>query len=84
MSLKVEIYGQEDCRFCVAAVAYCASRSYPFVFLNITDPLVKAELLARAPLAVTAPQIFIGPHRIGGLLSLRSMDTIIQQLLGGH
>lgn len=84
MSLKVEIYGREDCRFSVVAVAYCASRSYPFVYLDLADPAVHAEMLERAPLAVTSPQIFIGPHRIGTFSSLHSKDAIIQQLLGGH
>jgi glutaredoxin 3 len=84
MSLKIEIYGRESCPFCVAAVAYCATRAYPFVFLDLDIASIAEELLLRSPLAITAPQIFIGPHRIGGIETLRAKDALIQQLLGGH
>ena len=94
MSLKVEIYGRDSCRFSMAAIAYCATRAYPSVFHDLDDPAVEAQMLrctppradARRPTPTDAvtPQIFIGPHFIGGLISLRGKDAIIQQLLGGH
>jgi glutaredoxin len=40
-------------------------------------------MLERAPAAKTAPQIFIGQHRIGGFDDLQRNYPIVQQILGG-
>lgn len=85
MSGKIEIYGRDDCRFCAAAVAFCQRRQLPFVYHNMTnDSLLKAELeLRMRETPKTVPQIFIGPHRIGGFDDLQRNYPTIQQILGG-
>jgi glutaredoxin 3 len=84
MDHKLEIYGQDDCRFCAAAVAFCDKRGLPYVYLNMTSsPILRVEMLERAPGAKTAPQIFIGPHRIGGFDDLQRSYPVVQQILGG-
>jgi glutaredoxin 3 len=84
MTKKIDIYGTENCRFCAAAVAYCKKRGYPVRYHDAGVPVIRAEMLDRAPLAVTVPQIFIGEARIGGFDSLVRSDERIQQLLGGN
>ncbi len=74
--MKIEIYGSESCRFTVAAIAWCETRGYKF---EVHSP-------NRAPVAALGrqlPQIFLGPHHIGGLESLRASGPLIQQILGG-
>jgi glutaredoxin len=77
MSLKVEIYGRESCRFSVAAVAWCVARSFPCV-LHAPGSDTPISALGRV-----LPQIFIGAHRIGGLEDLRASSALIQQILKG-
>lgn len=81
---NIEIYGQKNCRFCVAAVQHCMNRGYRFEYHDISDPIVRAEMLERAPATKTVPQIFVGHHHIGGHDQLVKPDPITQQLLGGN
>lgn len=78
MTGKVEIYGSESCRFTVAAIAWCSTRSYPFILIHA--PAADNPNKVRGH---SLPQIFIGAHRIGGFESLRASDALIQQILGG-
>lgn len=85
MAGKVEIYGRDDCRFCAAAVAACQKHALPFVYYDLVDPLNGASLeqrLGRAP--ATVPQIFIGPHRIGGFEDFKRAMPVVQQILSGE
>ncbi|MCK1543416.1 glutaredoxin [Bradyrhizobium sp. 179] len=84
MSGKVEIYGRDDCRFCVAAVALCQKHKLPFVYHKITDALLGAELEERlGDPPKTVPQIFIGAHKIGGFEDLKRALPVVQQILFG-
>jgi glutaredoxin len=86
MSLKVEIYGRDDCRFCAAARAFCQKRALAFVYHDMTsDVLVRDDLYARLGFnePTTVPQIFLGLHRIGGFEDLQRAYPAIQQIIGG-
>lgn len=85
MGLKVEIYGRDDCRFCVAAVAHCQKRGYSFVYNDVSTEPYWADLINRlGNLPESVPQIFIGDHHIGGFSDLKANDGAVQQILGGH
>lgn len=85
MSLKIEIYGRDDCRFCAAAKAHCTKKDYPFVYHDLTaSPILAFDMLDKAPGETTVPQIFIGDHHIGGFDDLQANDVVVQQLIGGQ
>jgi glutaredoxin len=89
MSLTVEIYGRDDCRFCAAAVALCQKNKLPFVYLDMSgrEPLAAFRMveledrLGHKP--ATVPQIFIGAHKIGGFDDLKRALPVVQQILFG-
>lgn len=83
MSLSIEIYGRDDCRFCAAARAHCSRRGYPFIYHDMTgSDAMLAALEARLGEPVeTVPQIFIGSHHIGGFTDLQDQDDSVRQLL---
>jgi glutaredoxin len=81
---QIEIYGQQNCGYCVKAVAFCEDHELPFVYRAVSDRSVLREMLTRNPAAETVPQIFIGEHLVGGFSELSALPiSQLQQMIGG-
>lgn len=73
--MKIEIYGKQNCNFCVSAKKLLEIKNVPFEYkdffeLNETEQTqIQTE---RAPTAKTFPIIFIDDTYIGGFNNLNS------------
>ena len=83
---KVEIYTKFGCGYCVRAKHLLTSKSVDFTEYDITlGGPKRAEMLERAPGAMTVPQIFIGEHHVGGSDDLAALERAgrLDALLAG-
>ena len=73
---KVDIYTKFTCGFCVRAKHLLSSKGVEFNEFDITMGGEKRdEMLARAPGAMTVPQIFIGEVHVGGSDDLAALEA---------
>ena len=73
---KVDIYTKFACGFCVRAKHLLTSKGVEFNEFDITMGGEKRdEMLARAPNAMTVPQIFIGDVHVGGSDDLAALEA---------
>ena len=72
---QVDIYTKFACGYCYRAKRLLESKGVEFNEYDITmgGPR-RAEMLARAPGAMTVPQIFIGDTHVGGSDDLAALD----------
>ena len=83
---RVEIYTKWGCGFCSRAKALLTAKGVAFEEYDVTmGGPTKAEMLARAPGALTVPQIFIADRAIGGSDDLAALDRAgkLDALLAG-
>jgi glutaredoxin 3 len=72
---KVEIYTQWGCPYCTRAKGLLDKKGVAYTEHDITMTAAKrAEMRARAPGAMTVPQIFIDDTAIGGCDELHALD----------
>lgn len=72
---QVEIYTKFGCGYCYRAKKLLESKGVEFTEYDITMGGPKrAEMLQRAPGAMTVPQIFIGETHVGGSDDLAALD----------
>lgn len=62
----IEIYGKEQCPFCVQAKQLCETRNYPFVYKQLGQDFTREEVMQQFPEARTFPQITVNGTAIGG------------------
>jgi glutaredoxin 3 len=83
---QIDIYTKFGCPFCVRAKRLLADKGAAFTEYDITlgGPR-RAEMLERAPDAVTVPQIFIGAVHVGGCDDLHALEAAgkLDALLAG-
>ncbi|CAM3985048.1 Glutaredoxin [Novosphingobium lubricantis] len=73
---KVEIYTKWGCPYCVRAKALLESKGVDFVEYDVTMGGPKrAEMIERAPGAMTVPQIFINGAPVGGSDDLAALEA---------
>lgn len=72
---QIDIYTKFACPFCVRAKRLLTEKGAVFTEYDITmgGPR-RAEMLARAPNAMTVPQIFIGEVHVGGSDDLAALE----------
>ena len=72
---KIDVYTKFACPFCVHAKRLLSSKGVDFNEHDITmgGPR-REEMMARAPNAMTVPQIFIGDVHVGGSDDLAELD----------
>lgn len=83
---QIDIYTKFGCPFCVRAKRLLAEKGAQFTEYDITMGGAKrAEMLARAPRAMTVPQIFIGKTYVGGSDELAALERAgkLDALLAG-
>jgi glutaredoxin 3 len=72
---KIEIYTKWGCPYCVRAKALLDEKGVTYEEHDVTlGGPKKAEMLERAPGAMTVPQIFIGGAAVGGCDDLQALD----------
>ncbi|MCZ8369422.1 MAG: glutaredoxin 3 [Porphyrobacter sp.] len=72
---RIDIYTKFACPFCVRAKRLLSEKGAQFIEHDITMGGPKrAEMLARAPDAMTVPQIFIGETHVGGSDDLAALE----------
>ena len=73
---KVDIYTKFTCGFCMRAKHLLSSKGVEFNEFDITmGGEERDEMLARAPGAMTVPQIFIGETHVGGSDDLAALEA---------
>lgn len=83
----IEIYGQDDCPWCVRAKVLCEKRGFKFTYRDMAgDPSLEAEFVTRSNGAATVPQIFVGATHIGGFTDLAAADRsgALQQMIASQ
>jgi glutaredoxin 3 len=83
---QIDIYTKFACPFCVRAKHLLSSKGIEFNEVDITMGGEKRdEMLARAPNAMTVPQIFIGAFHVGGSDELAALEDAgkLDALLAG-
>lgn len=71
----VTIYTKFGCGYCYRAKRLLDEKGVDYVEHDITMGGAKhAEMMARAPMAQTVPQVFIGDRHIGGSDDLAALD----------
>jgi glutaredoxin 3 len=83
---QIDIYTKFACPFCVRAKRLLAEKGAQFTEYDITMGGPKRdEMLARAPHAMTVPQIFIGETYVGGSDDLAALERAgkLDALLAG-
>jgi glutaredoxin 3 len=75
MAASVTIYTKFGCGYCYRAKRLLDDKGIDYTEHDITMGGPKrAEMLARAPMAQTVPQIFIGDTHIGGSDDLAALE----------
>ena len=71
----IDIYTKFGCGFCYRAKRLLDSKGVEYNEFDITmgGPR-RDEMLERAPMARTVPQIFIGEHHVGGSDELHALE----------
>jgi len=83
---RIDIYTKFGCGFCYRAKALLDEKGAAYIEHDITMGGPKRdEMMSRAPLARTVPQIFIGEIHVGGSDELHALerDGKLDALLAG-
>ncbi|HVY50754.1 MAG TPA: glutaredoxin 3 [Devosia sp.] len=71
---KVQIYTTDWCPYCDAAKALLDDKGVPYDEIDVTDPMLRAEMVERAHGRRTVPQIFIGATHVGGYDDIAALE----------
>lgn len=72
---QIDIYTKFACPFCMRAKRLLDEKGAAYAEYDITmGGSLREEMLARAPTAMTVPQIFIGDTHVGGSDDLVALD----------
>ncbi len=86
MPVQIDVYSKGYCPFCTRAKALLKSKGVEFNEMDVTlGGPKKKEMMERAPMARTVPQIFIGDVHVGGYDDLTRLDSAgkLDALLAG-
>lgn len=62
----IEIYGRDNCTFCMLAKELCELNQLPYEYKDVTNVDIEQELLDRTLGFKTVPQIYWHNRYIGG------------------
>lgn len=83
---RIDIYGHENCTFCLKVKKLLVLKGYQFNYHDIlASDESRAEFERRCPNAKTVPQVFIGETLVGGYSETLAaiMRGHFQQTVGG-
>ena len=73
---EIKIYTRKMCGFCTAAKKLLQSKNISFQELDTTfDRQLRSQMIREANGGSTFPQIFIGPHHVGGCDDLFALES---------
>lgn len=72
---NVTIYTTPYCPYCHAAKALLTKKGIRFHEIDVQDPALRREMMARAAGRHTVPQIFIGETHVGGCDDIHALDA---------
>ena len=71
---KVQIYTAGWCPYCNAAKALLDGKGVAYEEIDVSDPMLRQDMMQRANGRRTVPQIFIGEHHIGGYDDMAALE----------
>jgi glutaredoxin 3 len=71
---KVQIYTTGWCPYCNAAKALLDGKGVAYEEIDVSDPMLRQDMMQRANGRRTVPQIFIGEHHIGGYDDMAALE----------
>jgi glutaredoxin 3 len=71
---KVRIYTTNWCPYCNAAKALLDDKGVVYDEIDVTDPVLRMDMIQKAHGRRTVPQIFIGDHHVGGYDDLSALE----------
>ena len=69
----IEIYGKDNCVFCMRAKSLCEHKNLEYVYKNVGTDISRDQLLEMFPNARTVPQIKVDGKPIGGFTELERL-----------
>jgi glutaredoxin len=78
--MKIEVYGKENCPYCVRAKEWLAERNLSYAYTDVLKNLSVAELIALKEKynMNTVPIVIINDELIGGYSELKKLDIPVQ------
>lgn len=78
--MKIEVYGKENCPYCVRAKEWLAERNLSYTYTDVLKNLSVAELIALKEKynMNTVPIVVINNELIGGYSELKKLDIPVQ------
>ena len=78
--MKIEVYGKENCPYCVRAKVWLAERNLSYTYTDVLKNLSVAELIALKEKynMNTVPIVVINDELIGGYSELKKLDIPVQ------
>ena len=86
MAAAIEIFTRPGCGYCNAAKSLLTRKKAAFTEHDVgSDPALRQQMLDRAGMGATFPQIFIGDTHVGGCDELYALDRAgkLDSLLAG-
>ncbi len=71
---KITIYTTNWCPYCNAAKALLDDKGVIYDEIDVTDPVLRMDMIQKAHGRRTVPQIFIGDHHVGGYDDLSALE----------
>jgi len=80
LNMKIEVYGKENCPYCVRAKEWLAERNLSYTYTDVLKNLSVAELIALKEKynMNTVPIVVINDELIGGYSELKKLDIPVQ------
>ena len=72
---KITIYTTPYCPYCHAAKALLKNKGVTFEEIDVQDPALRRDMMAKADGRHTVPQIFIGTAHVGGCDDIHALDA---------
>jgi len=71
---KVQIYTTDWCPYCNAAKSLLDDKGISYDEIDVTQPVLRMEMVQRAHGRRTVPQIFIGDRHVGGYDEMAALE----------
>lgn len=71
---NIQVYSLDYCPFCRRAIELLKIKGITYTIIDVADDSDLAEEMHHRSGRTTVPQIFIGPHHIGGCDDLFALD----------
>lgn len=73
-TFEILVYTTKTCPYCQAAKNLLEAKGAAYTEVDVSDPVLRQELVQKAHGRKTVPQIFIGSRHVGGFDDLNALD----------